>query len=302
MTLRLVYRLYGGENLKGRPGFYSKRTSLASFARAAVAADTELDVLADGPLPDDLRTLASRFGRVHDLPGGPVGMRRSFLAALGAPDRFGWDDDDIVYFCEDDYLHHPDALVRLRDAAAAIPGADYFALYASTPAHPAVPPGVEYALPEDWAPHPDARVDGVTWINVPSTTSTFGARVGALRADMGIIRQGMIPYKTRLLDHEMCLVYQGRFPYTAAEVFIGPEETRSRSGLALAAESLVLTPFRLAYQLRALTRRRSPHPLYAPELNLASHMESDLLAPGTDWAAIAAAADAWSASLSDTTG
>ena len=31
MTLHLIYRLYGGENLKGRPDFYNKRTSLASF-------------------------------------------------------------------------------------------------------------------------------------------------------------------------------------------------------------------------------------------------------------------------------
>lgn len=297
MTLRLVYRLYGGENLKGRPDFYGKLTCLASFARAAQRAGAELDVLADGPIPDDLRRLAERFGRVHDIPGGPVGMRGSFLAALDAPDRFGWGDQDVVYFSEDDYLHHPDALVRLDEAITAIPDAAYFALYASTPAHPAVAPGVAYTLPEDWAPHPDAVVSGDTWVNVPSTTSTFGARLGALRADRGIIRQGMIPYKTRLLDHEMCLVYQGRFPYTASELFVGPAETRVRTGAALLAESVVLSPFRIAYQLRALTRRRSPHPLYAPELNLATHLESALLAPGTDWRTIAADADAWAAAL-----
>ena len=35
LNMHIVYRIYGGENLKGRPPYYSKRTSLASALLAA---------------------------------------------------------------------------------------------------------------------------------------------------------------------------------------------------------------------------------------------------------------------------
>jgi hypothetical protein len=72
MTLRLAYRLYGGENLKGRPPFYSKKTSMASFLQAAEAASADVVTLVDGPVADDLRRMAASHGRIIDLPDGPV--------------------------------------------------------------------------------------------------------------------------------------------------------------------------------------------------------------------------------------
>jgi hypothetical protein len=72
MTLRLVYRLYGGENLKRRPSFYSKKTSMASFLQAAEAASADVVTLVDGPVADDLRRMAASDGRIIDLPDGPV--------------------------------------------------------------------------------------------------------------------------------------------------------------------------------------------------------------------------------------
>jgi len=282
MTLHLVYRMYGGENIKGRPAFYSKKTSLASFLQASEVAGAEAVVFADGAIPDALRNMAAARCRVVDLPGGPVGMRTSYWTALRFPDREGWADDDLVYFCEDDYLHDSQAFAALEAAADAISSAGYFALYASTPRHP-IAPGVHHTVPADWVERPYVEVDGHRWVNVPSTASTFGARVGTLRADLGIFRQGMIPYPSRYLDHETCLVYQGRFPYSPAELIIGPANTRFRSGLRAVAANAVLTPFRLAYEFRALTRRRHPHLLYAADPNFACHLETEFMAPGVDW-------------------
>ncbi|MGS0685720.1 hypothetical protein ACVBEQ_11355 [Nakamurella sp. GG22] len=293
MTLHLVYRLYGGENRKGRPTFYSKRSSLASFLLAAEVANADIVVLADGPLPADLRAIAEARGQVVDLANGPVGMRGSYRAALALPQQRGWSDDDIVYFCEDDYLHDPNAFVALEEAASNIPAAGYFALYASTPEHPAFGPHVPFSAPKDWIQRPSAEVQGRRWVNVPSTASTFGARVGTLRADLGIFRQGMVPYPSRLLDHETCLVYQGRFPYSASEMFLGPPDTRFRTGATAIAANTVLTPFRVAYQMRSLTRRRHPHLLYAADPNLACHMETEFMSPGVDWRSLATAAEDW---------
>jgi hypothetical protein len=295
MTLRLLYRLYGGENLKGRPAFYNKRTALASFLRAAEFADADAVILADGPIPDDMRAMAAQRSRIVQLEGGPLGMRASYLAALRFPVQQRWDDDDIVYFSEDDYLHLEQSFVALQTASDQIPSAAYFALYASTPRNPCIGPGVPHAVPADWMQQPEALVDGHGWVNVPSTASTFGARVGALRADLGIFRQGMIPYPSRLLDHETCLVYQGRFPYTPTELFLGPQNTRFREGYRALAANAVLTPFRMAFEVRSLTRRKSPHLLYAADPNYACHMETEFLSPGTDWSECARQAREWAA-------
>ena len=283
MTLRLVYRLYGGQNRKNRPDYFDKGTCLASFLVAARTADAEAVVLADGPLPAPWRELAERGARVIDIPGGPVGLRGSYWSALRLPDRLGWPDDDVVYFCEDDYLHRPEAFVALRSATESIPAAGYFALYASTPDNPTA----DGSTPWGWRPAPDAMVDGQRWVNVPSTTSTHGVRLGALRADLGIIRQGMIPYPERFLDHEILMVCQGALPYSPAEIVLGRAATRFRTGYRAVAANCVLTPFRLAFELRALTRRRQPHLLYASDPNLACHLETPMLAPQVDWPAVA---------------
>lgn len=299
-TLHLVHRLYGGENRKGRPDFYSKRLALASFLAAAVRArshsDTRIDVvvLADGPIRDEWRGLAGRFGaRVIDIPGGPVGMKGSYLAGLRLPDRLGWPDEDLMYLAEDDYLTRPEAFVALLEAARTLPETSYFALYASTPAHPATEDGRPTRRPADFHPAPDIQVGDQRWVNVPSTTSSFGARVGVLRADLSIFRQGTVPYPHRLLDHETCLVYQGRLPFWGVEMVIGPPETRFYRGLRGVAVNAALLPFRLAFNGRALTRRRRPHRLYAADPNLACHLETAVMSTGVDWDQVAERTAAW---------
>jgi len=297
VTLRLVYRCYRGENLKGRPAFYSKHLCLASFLRAAEVADADVAFLNDGPLPPEMVELMRRRGEIVALAEGPIGMRGSYRAAIELPRTRRWSDDDLAYFCEDDYLHAPTAFTELSLAAEKIPTAHYFALYGSTPTHPALGPELPLTFPPGWKHRPNAEVDGHRWVNVPSTASTFGARVGTLLEDLGIFRQGMLPYRTRLLDHETCLVYQGQLPYTGAEIFVGPAATRFRSGLRAVAANAVLTPFRVAFELRALARRRDPHLLYAADPNLACHLETAFMSPGVDWADEARLASEWSAGM-----
>lgn len=293
--LRLLYRSYGGENHKGRPAFYSKLLSLASFLRAAESAGAEVVFLNDGPIPAQRLDLMRGRGEVVALPGGPVGMRTSYATALELPMHRGWDDEDVAYFSEDDYLHHVDAFSQLQRAADDIPAAGYFALYGSTPSYPAYSSGESFVPPRGWRPRADVNVDRRRWVNIPSTASTFGARVGVVRADLGIFKQGMLPYRTRYLDHETCLVYQGHRPFSPTDVLCGPADTRSGFGLRGIAVNAALAPFRFAFNARALTRRRSPHLLYASEPNLACHLETAFMAPGVDWEEQAVDTRAWAA-------
>ncbi len=285
VALRLIYRSYGGENMKDRPAFYSKLLGLVSFLRAAEATAAEVVFVNDGPIPEDRARLMRGAGETVQLT--EARLRGSYVAALELATSGRWAPDDVVWFSEDDYLYLPDAFERLGQAADGIPQADYFALYGTTPS--SVPerylPDAELRPPgwRDSRPH---VVDGHPWVRIPSTTSSFGARIGVLAEDMGIFRFCMVPHKTMFRDHDTCTVFQGFGPYRWRDVArhalglsSGPARARLR-GVALA-------PFEAATNLRAHRRSSRRRSLVAADPNLATHMEEGLLAPGTDWARIA---------------
>lgn len=288
MTARLVYRSYGGENMKSRPAYYSKLLALASFVRAAEAAPVDVTFLNDGPIPDDRLAMMHGRGNVIDIAGGPLGMRSSYIKGLELATELDWPDHDLVYYCEDDYLHTVDAFASLVTAAEQLPEATYFTLHGAKERHP------ELDYPRHWRPRPDVTAGNRTWTNIPSTTSTFGGRVGAVKEDMAIFKQCMRPFTRTFLDHETCLLYQGYRPYNVREVLIGPPDRRATDPRSIA-KNCVLVPFRIGMNVRAVTRRHRPHLLYSAEPNVACHLENEHMAPGVDWTAVASETRAWAA-------
>lgn len=291
MALRLIYRSYGGENHKGRPSFYSKQVCLSSFLRAAQRVDAHLVFLNDGPIPEERDSVMRGAGSVVELPG--VGMRRSYLSGLRYAASSNWDDDDVIWFSEDDYLYTPDALTRLVEAADALRDADYFALYGSTPAHPAKRDDENWARrPKGWHAQVPRTVGDQGWVRIYSTASTFGVRLGALREDVGIFRFCMAPHRTMYRDHDTGLLLQGFEPYgygdlcrAAIGLSAGPVRARVRQA--------ALAPFLLATNLRSHRRAGRRRALVAADPNLCTHMEVGLMSPGRDWAAVAAETHAW---------
>ncbi|WP_312720495.1 hypothetical protein [Mobilicoccus sp.] len=292
MTTHLVYRSYGGENTKSRPAWFSKLLCAASFARAAEAADVQVHWLNDGPVPGERMRLFERFGDVQTIARGPIGMRGSYVTALRLAIESDWADDDLVYFCEDDYLHTPDAVEALR-ALETRPEVSYVALYGATPEYAnslEYPDGYHY--PRGWPVRPDVHVGGFRFVHAVSTTSTFGGRVGALRSDYPIFRQAMLPFRNRFLDHETCVIYQGQQPYTPLQHLTGPPNDFEPTprGVARAA---FLVPFRLALTVRSRRNADDPHLLYAAAPNLGCHAELGVINPGRDWDAVAADTRVW---------
>lgn len=286
VVLHAVYRSYGGDNNKSRPAWFSKQLAAGSFARAAQHAGIAPIWLNDGPLPSAWVGMQHRYGTVLPVLDGPKGMRHSYVSALRLAIESDWPDEDVVYFCEDDYLHTPDALSVLAGAASEMPDVAYFALYASAPGFPAElewPGGYRY--PTDWKVAPPRTASGHQWVNVASTTSTFAARVGALRADYRMFRLCMFPFRRMFLDHETCLLYQGHRPYRGREFITGL--TPVPPGLLEAVKAVALTPTR--FVINAASRRNAddPHHLYAVVPNLGCHMELGVMAPGRDWEALA---------------
>jgi hypothetical protein len=291
MTVRVVYRSHGGENAKDRPTYYSKLLGLVSLLRAAEEVDTEIVFVNDGPIPEDRYRLMRAAGTTVPLPG--VGMRGSYRSALQVATSGRWQDDDVVWFSEDDYLYLPTALPALDQAATSIPEAEYFALYASTPARPAMLPDEGPAhRPSGWRDLAPWHVDGQPWVRIYSTTSSFGARIGALSQDLGVFRFCMVPHRRMLRDHDTCLVLQGFEPYSYADVLL-EAVGRSSGGPRERLREAVLAPFRLATNLRAHRRPSRRRLMLAADPNLATHMEAGLLAEGHDWATVAAETREW---------
>jgi hypothetical protein len=290
MALRLLFRSYGGENMKGRPEFYSKILGLLSFLRAAEGLNATPVYMNDGPIPPDRLRVMEATGEIVQLPG--LGMRGSYLTGLRyAADQ--WDDDDVVWFSEDDYLYRPEALRRLMQAFTTIPEAEYFALYASLPTKPVEPEGYpRIRRPAGWRALSPWIVDGQPWVRVYSTASTFGARVGALGEDLGIFRLCMIPHRRSYRDTDTLLLVQGFEPYSYAELVRhltgrAPGSKRDR------VRGVWLAPFRVATNLRAHRRAERRRLLVASDPCLVTHMEKEWLAPGTDWRAVAQETRAW---------
>ena len=110
--LRILYRHYGGDNTKPRPGYYSKLLALTSLLRAAEELDTapELVYIDDQVRPGPVLSLMEATGEVVPVKGGSDA--RSHRAMLDREAARSAPADQFLWFAEDDYLYRPDALRR----------------------------------------------------------------------------------------------------------------------------------------------------------------------------------------------
>lgn len=290
MGMRAIYRSYGGENLKNRPAFYSKTTALLSFLRAAERTDVDVVFMNDGPVPaETLRIMRDRGEIVQIGPG--AGLRGSWMAMVRL--AASWDPDQVVWFSEDDYLYAPEALEHFAQAVNEMPDVDYFALYGSTDRHSFYGDLQRSREPRNWLPV-TRTIDGHDWVRIYATTSSFGARSAALAEDMGIVRLSMVPHKKMFRDRDLMVMAQGYEPHRwsdLARAMVGLSTGSVKQRLREAA----LTPFLAASNIRSHRRTERRRLLMAADPNLATHMETGLLAPGADWVRIADEARAWGA-------
>lgn len=282
VRLHVIYRSTGPENAKGRPAYHSKLRSLRSLLRswdAVQAPRGELVFLNNGPIPADRLAVMRRAGRVESLSG--LELHESYWAAVSlALERPG---ADLVLFAEDDHLYRVEALSDLVAAAGRLPEVSYLATYASTTA----------GMPNGEPLHEGLRVPRVGdapltdgWRRGLSHTSSFAVRVSALRRDARLHR--LAPRCGGAWDHSLALAYQGLAPYGPAGVAEPLREPRMGS----ASRRAKVVVWRAALTAAALARRRSPSALAAARPCLSTHVESGVIALGTDWEAEALAADA----------
>ena len=287
--LHVISRSYGGENQKERPGYYSKRLSLLSLIRSFQQLEpgtAELIFMNDGPIPEDRLELMRSSGEV--IMRSKLGALGSVTATLDLPMERGWSKDDLVWFAEDDYLYLPRGLSDLLAAADTLRQASYFGLYAMIGTQQ--PNGAQcddmLRMPRGWADSEVTLVNGQPWRRATSTTSTYGVRVGALVEDYSLMKIAM--QSGGAWDHTICLMYQGFTPYPTKALLQTLLDKDTRTGLARRASICAArTGLNLYHVMRALKPSRH-RLLVAPENALITHLETEHMAVGTDWEAIAA--------------
>lgn len=276
--LSAYYRVTPGGNGKPRPPWFSRQRALRSFLAACAQAGGPVDLVfvADGGVPDELAALVAASGPVLPVRGGSAAKSFRRLLDVATARETG---DALVWCAEDDYLYRPEALTGVLAAARALPDADLFGVYTPDNAdwhrrHVSQPGGRPTEQRLD--------VGGQAWRRTWDSTSTFGLRAGALRADAWLLR--LCSRAGGPWDHACVTALQGIRPYPVGALH---RDLFLRWSRASAGRVVSRPLIRAAVDAAATTRR--PRTWVAPVVDLATHAEPGYVSAGTDWEALAAA-------------
>lgn len=128
--IRVIYRLSDGGYAKEKPDYITNENCLSNFiATQAFFSDLqfEMHIICDNVSDETFVMVNNVAGWVSTIERTSLGSgAQSFNHALDI--ALTYDDGDIVYFVEDDYLHRPRWATLLVDALVTVE-ADYVSLY-----------------------------------------------------------------------------------------------------------------------------------------------------------------------------
>jgi hypothetical protein len=199
--MNIIYRISDIGYNKVKPNYINNENCLRNFCNVFFDYIYNIHIIADN-VSDDTYNMIRKFIDPHNIERVKVGHGAgTFNLALNKVLK--WEDNDIVYFVENDYIHKPNSPEILLEGINI--GSDYISLY----------------------DHPDKYIDGVNpfveggseltrvflsnschWKLTNSTTMTFAAKVKTLREDEKILRsftQGSHPK-----DFEMFLALRDK--------------------------------------------------------------------------------------------
>ena len=178
--MRIIYRISDTGYNKVKPDYITNENCLANATKEFD--DVIWSVIADNVSTDTNNMIQKYVTRNCILYTEKGNGAATFNLALD--EALTYDDDEIIYFIENDYLHKPGSQKTIQEAFEL--GADFVSLY----------------------DHPDKYVDGVNpyveeggeitkvflskschWKLTNSTTMTFAAKVGTLKKYESILRK-----------------------------------------------------------------------------------------------------------------
>lgn len=175
---------------KVRPDWFGREECLQSVLNHSSDEQVKVTIMFDGEPSDD------HFLTHYNLPtilakGGTDG--HSFLNVVNYVAKLDLDDDDIVYFCEDDYLHAPGWDDIMLDGFNKT-NAEYITLYDHKD---------KYFLPA-YANLTSKVIatEKVHWRTTPSTTNTYACRFKTFKKHLEIHREYCDLEKGYTRDHD----------------------------------------------------------------------------------------------------
>jgi hypothetical protein len=180
--MKIIYRTSDAGYNKVKPEYINNENCLKNFVRVFSKYLNDIIVITDNP-SDELLNSIKNYIPIHNIIGVKVGHGAgTFNIALDMALQF--DDNEIVYFVENDYLHRDGSDVVLLEGIAM--GSHFVSLY----------------------DHPDKYVDGVNplvtnggevtkvfltdschWKFTNSTTMTFASKVNTLKRYESTLRK-----------------------------------------------------------------------------------------------------------------
>ena len=182
--MKLIYRISDTGYNKVKPDYINNENCLKNFVK--VFSNENLHVIADNCSEETLKMLI-KYVHPNAITTVSVGHGAgTFNLALDK--ALKWDDDKIVYFIENDYIHLPGSPQILKEGFKL--GASYMTLYL----HP------DKFIPASLGGNPEVDVDGGCFTKIyrgetqlfgmfNSTTMTFAAKVKTLKEDEAILRK-----------------------------------------------------------------------------------------------------------------
>lgn len=181
--MKTIYRISDAGYSKVKPEYINNENCLKNFVD--VFSNDNLYIIADNCSKDTLQMI-TKYAHPNNIETVNVGHGAgTFNLALDK--ALKWDDDEIVYFVENDYLHKPGSDKILKEGFGL--GASFISLYdhpdkyisPSNGGNPYCDGGAE-----------DTRIyltDSCHWKITNSTTMTFASKVSTLKQTEPILRK-----------------------------------------------------------------------------------------------------------------
>jgi hypothetical protein len=180
--MKIIYRISDTGYNKIKPEYINNEKCLQNFCNVFFDNIYDITVLADN-CSDDTITMIKKYIDPVNIKKVSIGHGAgTFNLALNEALRY--DDETIIYFLENDYLHKPGADKILEEGFSL--GYDYVSLYDHPDkyingANPFVEDGGEVTRV--------MLTDSCHWKLTNSTTMTFAAKVSTLKKDENILRE-----------------------------------------------------------------------------------------------------------------
>ena len=181
--MKIIYRISDAGYKKEKPDYINNETCLKNAT--TVFEDEDWSIIADNISTETNDMIQKYKSRDHIYYASVGHGAGTFNLALN--EALTYNDDDIVYFIENDYLHKPESVNILNEGFEL--GASFVALYDHPDKY--LDPG-KGGNPYCVGGAEDTRVyltDSCHWKITNSTTMTFAAKVSTLKRTEEILRK-----------------------------------------------------------------------------------------------------------------